>query len=61
MLLSALKLLRYSLGNPVSRQILSLGLSFCDDCKMTRLEHAMMIYPGKDELTLSHVEFTHPC
>lgn len=48
MLLSALKLIRYSLGNPVSRQILSLGLSFCDDCKMTRLEHAMMIYLGKD-------------
>jgi len=47
MLLSALKLLRYGLGNPVSRQILSLGLSLCDDCEMTRLEHAMTIYLGK--------------
>jgi len=49
MLLPALKLLRYGLGNPVSRRILSLGLGFCDECEMSRLEHAMMIYLGKAE------------
>jgi len=49
MLLDALKLLRYGLGNPVSRRILSLGLGFCDDCQMRRLEHGMMIYLRKAE------------
>lgn len=49
MLLDALKLLRYGLGNPVSRRILSIGLGFCDGCQMRRLEHAMMIYLHKAE------------
>jgi len=49
MLLDALKLLRYGLGNPVSRRILSLGLGFCKDCQMRRLEHAMMVYLHKAE------------
>ena len=47
MLLPTLRLLRYGLGNSVSRRILSSGLDICDNCEMSRLEHAMMIYLGE--------------
>lgn len=46
MLVPTLKILKFTLNNPFSQNVLRCGLKFCQECGKSRLEHALEIFTG---------------
>ncbi|MFQ6080600.1 MAG: radical SAM protein [Candidatus Bathyarchaeia archaeon] len=48
MIVDALKMLKTVMDNPVSRNVLRMGLKACQDCHVKEIEHALAIFAGED-------------
>ena len=46
MLIPTLAILKFTMNNPFSRYVLRYGSEFCEECRKSRLEHALEIFSG---------------